>query len=206
MTDIRIVFNPAAKESEVYCGGRRIEAKENKIYTFLEANDFYECLLPFTKRYMIWQGLLPELIIEANDDALRIVFEGTEADYRRVEEAFRQTRTVVSNLGYENSWQLSHEGNFEERNLNALLADLAGALREMCETRAELRALDAFCKKLDAGSGFAECEREFKKLAGEHLKKWEKSDNRYKEEKIGYIRNAVLERLEQKKREFGITG
>ena len=84
MTNIHLVYDPYADKVQVYIESREITAPENKIYSFLDLNGFYKCLLPFRRRYAIWEGLLLELLEEVNDEDLHIIFEGRRTDHQRL--------------------------------------------------------------------------------------------------------------------------
>lgn len=201
MTNIRLIHNPFTRETTIYCEKKKITAEENKIYSFLNTNDFNDCLLPFNKKYAIWQGLLPELMLEVNDDELHITFEGREVDFQSLENAFKQCGTIVTNLGYENNWRLFYIPNFNAEYLAAALNNLAGTLREICESRAELREVDSIVGDIGKND-FRKCYKRLQEILSKHLEKWENSDNKYKEEKVNYINSVVIANLEMLGKQF----
>lgn len=201
MTNIRLVYDPFEGRTHIYNEQEEITAAENKICTFLRANGFYECLRPFRKRYVIWEGLLPELIGEVNDEELRIVFEGRESDYRLVAEAFCQDGPVIENAGYEVKWELSHVGNFEAGNIAKKLAQLAKELREMCESRQELWELDSFLSGMEEDKLDRSCQA-LQGILARHVDKWARSGNDYRQEKIMYL-NILESSLEEAKNRLG---
>lgn len=187
MTNIRLVYNPFTKEIHIYNERREITASENKIYTFLNSNSFYDCLLPLNKRYVIWEGLLPELLEEVNDEELHIVFEGRKADYQLLEEAFQQLKPAIENAGYENKWQLTYVRNFEAVDIVEQYVKVARSLRELCECRRELNEVD----NLIAGireDNLSESSTQIKAVISDHILKWEQSTNDYRQEKIMYLK------------------
>ncbi len=186
MTNIHLVYDPYADKVQVYIESREITAPENKIYSFLDLNGFYKCLLPFRRRYAIWEGLLLELLEEVNDEDLHIIFEGRRTDHQRLAEAFRQMEPAVENAGYENRWQLTYKQNFESADFARRLAKTAKDLREMCECRAELSRIDNFIAGIREESVVENC-RQFRSLLSEHIVKWEQGNSAFKQEKIAYL-------------------
>jgi len=201
MTRIRIVYDPFAKRVSIYNEDEEFSAAENKICAFLNNNSFYDCLLPMRKRYLIWNGLLPELMSEVNDDELQIVFEGRTCDYQRVDGAFRHTAGLCAQLGYENRWNLCHAGNFEAAHLVNLLDEVAKDLREMCESRAELSQVDHVRLQLAEQGPDAVCLALSQLIAG-HIGKWEAGNSPYREEKITYLK-ILCDRLEEVEKHLG---
>lgn len=195
MTNIRLIYNPFTKTARIYREHKEITAAENKIYTFLNTDGFYDCLMPFNRRYVVWEGLLPELISEANDEELRVVFEGREADFVRLEKAFDQLRPAVENAGYENRWQLAHARNFEAGDIVLQLQDIARNLREMCESRAELKEIESLTARAGEDN-IRECCEAVRAVISGHIAKWEQSGSRYRQEKIVYL-EMLEERLDE---------
>ena len=62
MTNIRLVYNPFTGQTRIYNENQEITAKENRLCAFLCPGGFESCLLPFRRRYTVWEGLLPELL------------------------------------------------------------------------------------------------------------------------------------------------
>ncbi len=203
MTNIRLVYNPFTKEAEVYCENKKISAEENKIYMFLKTNGFYECLLPFNKRYVIWQGLLPELMIEVNDDELHILFEGTKEDFQTLENSFTQSEIYVNNLGYENNWVVSYLPNFTVENLVQTLCDTAENMKDICESRAELHEIDNYLSDAHEIEAM-EAYQKLKRMIAGHLKKWENSNNKYKDEKKNFIEHIIMSNLRELEIQYGL--
>lgn len=203
MTNIRVAHDPITGRTSVYFEQEEITASENRICTFLNSSGFHSCLLPFRRRYVIWKGLLQELIDEANDEELRIVFEGRASDYRLMEEAFRRSGDSAEELGCENKWELSHAGNLGVEAAARMLLEAARSLREICESRAELSVVDQFILGEEKpGNGGCEALRDI--LAG-HIRKWEESASPYRQEKIAYLEmlRGRLDEAEEHLRKYG---
>lgn len=187
MTSIRIVYDPFRNKTRIACDGREITSLDNKINSYVLSEGFYNVLLPFRKRYSVWNGLLPELINEVNDDELSITFEGRQEDFEKLEKAFEECRDMVENIGYSNSWTLYCEKGFENENIIDELINAAGNLKGLCETRAELGELRQFsecAKDMD----ISECRDRLMLLIGEHIGKWETSGEKYRDSKISELK------------------
>lgn len=187
MTTVRILYNPLDRSNRIFFEADEIFAVENKVYTFLQSNDFYEALYPFRRRYVIWHGLLPELIHEVNDSELHIIFEGRERDFIQLEHAFERSKPMVEQMGYENEWQLSFVRNYDAEHMTGQLIEAAKSIRDMCETRAELHEVDGFISKAER-SDIKENYINFCRIMEKHFKKWSSSSDRYKKEKMDYLK------------------
>lgn len=193
MTNIRIVYNPFEERTFVYNEQTELSAMENKICTFLNCSPFPDCLRPIRKRYLIWEGLLPELVCEVNDDELEIIFEGRTEDFQLVSAAFEDSAGLLPELGYENRWKLTHAGNFETAHIAGTLSALARDLREMCESRAELAEVDRFLRL----QGNPDVDRDIlADMLARHMEKWKNSGSPYTEEKILYLQ-LLVDRLNE---------
>lgn len=201
MTNIRLVYNPFTGQTRIYNENQEITAKENRLCAFLCPGGFESCLLPFRRRYTVWEGLLPELLRETNDEELHVIFEGRDEDFRKMEEAFEQTRSAVENAGYENRWQLTHIPNFEAGNLVRQLRELAAHMREMCESRRELSEIDRLAEEIGEENLDKNCQSMQAVLCA-HIAKWEQSQSEYRQGKITYLK--MLEgRLREAEKQAG---
>lgn len=195
MTNIRVAYDPVTGKTSVCFGQEEITAAENRICTFLNSSGFHSCLHPFRKRYAIWKGLLHELIDEANDEELCVVFEGQTSDYKLVEEAFRRSADVAEEQGYTNKWKLSYAGDLGMEGAVEALLELAKDLREVCESRAELGTVDHFILQMNKAPGGGDCGT-LRDILSEHIRKWETSGSPYSQEKITYL-EMMMERLDE---------
>lgn len=67
-----------------------------------------------TVSYRCWNGLLPELMQELNDDALEITFEGAPEDFQRLEKGLRSQCEAIGEYGYEpEAWTLGFKPRFD---------------------------------------------------------------------------------------------
>lgn len=196
MTNIHLIYNPYTNKVQIYNERNEITAAENKIYMFLNTNGFENCLMPFRKRYTIWEGLLLELLEEFNDEELSITFEGRKADYQRLEASFQQLKPAVENAGYQNLWQILFVQNFEAADIAKQLVQAAEELREMCECRAELSAVDNLIAEVNEERLLENCSQ-LMTILSEHIAKWQQSSSSYRQEKI-----VCLKILEEKAGEF----
>lgn len=66
-----------------------------------------------TVSYRCWRGLLPELMLELNEDALDITFEGVREDYLRLQEGLSRQCENLGEYGYDDdAWRLQFRERF----------------------------------------------------------------------------------------------
>lgn len=195
MTEVRIVYNPANSRCRLFYDNREILSAENKIYAFLTTENIHDILIPFNRRYTIWQGLLPEIICEFNDDELNITFEGREDDFRALEEAFEKTESIVENIGYTNRWSLTFVKNFEQEAATERVLFIAQEIREMCETRAELYEIKDLVESVSVKELTEICES-LQDIIEAHKEKWNQSSERHKKSKVDFL-NIKAEQLKE---------
>ena len=186
MTSVSLIYNPYSLKSRILIAERELDAPENRIVEFMNRESFYDLLRPFRRRYVVWDGLLPELLEEINDPEAEITFIGREADFEAVRAAFEESRPQVEEHGYGNSWKLYSQIEYERSNMYERLEDAAQSLLELCETAEEQQALQHLVGASaqpdipDFGAGILE-QIDF------HLKKWKESTSAYKNSKIGQL-------------------
>lgn len=189
MTDIKIVYDPYAKKTSVFYYEHEIVSEDNTIVSFLKTNGFDKCLSAFKQgKYVRWQGLLPEIIKDVNDDELSIIFEGKDENFKELEVAFHDSKDTINNMGYENNWNLSFVENFSDietviENLKCIIEKF----RDFCDTRKELDLLRDYINRLKPDT-YTEIRENVMKTFEQHIEKWENSNSPYKEGKIGLMR------------------
>ena len=195
MTEVKIIYDPFKKKTTLIYAGHKINSPDNKIQSYLTSYGFNEILMPFKKHYSVWNGLLPELIYEINDDALNIVFEGRHSDHELVEKAFNKCRDIITDSGYSNSWSLSYKADFEEDNLIDRIINSADELKNLCETRAELDEINKFKASIHDEQVHTACGK-LKRIVETHIKKWNKSYEPYKDSKITELK-IILDDIDE---------
>ena len=187
MITVRLKYNPYEKKCRIFFDDVEITAKENRIFAFLSANGFELSLHTFRKRYVIWNGLLPELIAEANDSELNVLFEGRSEDFEKLEQAFQESRQIIVSLGYENEWTVCHLPNYESEHYLEELIQIAEKLKDMCESRAELYEIETYIRK--AGEhDILQNQKDLTALIEKHIRKWDTGNSRFRKEKIFFLK------------------
>lgn len=183
MADIRLVYDPLADQMHIYYEEEELTAAENRVCDFLRTYGFRKCLLPFWTKYAVWEGLPIELAGEVNDRTLCVVFEGRQDDYELVRHAFEKHAGSTH-------WQLTYTERFEAVNAAQKLSGIVQSLREVCESRAELAQADSLLTQIKTGQ-LADACAGLKRLLDMHKKKWDRSTDAYRQEKLVYL--SVLE-------------
>ena len=108
--EITLAYNPYTKSVSLTVQGA--DAFTTRLREYLQGG--MEKWLDYSvASYHCWQGLLPEMIQEFNDDALDITFRGIREDYLRLQEAFENQAEGLSALGFApDQWVLSWQEGF----------------------------------------------------------------------------------------------
>mgnify|MGYP003294027295 CR=1 FL=1 len=198
MTNVKIVYNPADLSVRIFYESKEVISSENKVYAFLKNMGLYNSLFPFQRRYVIWRGLLAELINEFNDDELHILFEGREKDFQEVEKAFENTKSMVEDIGYDNNWHLSFIRNFDIENLVEELKGIAEEIRQISETREELHEVGRLLVEIRQDN-FVDSLHELEDILDKHIEKWGSSNEKYKKSKVDLLmmKKTAMQKLQR---------
>jgi len=171
MKQIRIRMNPYRKRTTVHAVRGAIPAQ---IAQWIEQRDVQQWCTPYREGYQTWDGLLVELAESFGDDALTILFTGSEADFVVLKEGMKRQAPLMEAAGYcgercslvfepgcgekeyaermkefiaEWETEFLRAGQFAARKLYAIQTRLEGeATRELLESSGrELEALIATC-------------------------------------------------------------
>ena len=189
MFNVKIIYNSLDNKIFLEYENNKITSSENRIYEYISAYDFSNILMPFRKRYSIWEGLLPELIKDVNDSELDICFEGRAEDYEMLVKAFAECKGIVESLGYKNLWTVSHMKNFESENLINMFIQTADDLYSECRTRDEQHTVHNLKINVNDDNINESCEK-LKEVLVSVMQKWEESPAEYKQSKIDYLKSV----------------
>ncbi len=111
MKRIEITVSPFRREGQLtrlVIDGMNVESNENRLTAFVVRKNFYEWLYPYSRGFQKWQGILPELVRELNDDTFVITFHGRERDFQTLREVMAAQQESLARRGMETSAQVSH--------------------------------------------------------------------------------------------------
>ena len=100
MHDVILSYNPYARRTYLNIDGIERKESSRRIDTFITGKDINMWLSPFVDSYRRWNGFVPELMDELNDDELRISFLGTSEDYKKVVRAIEEQKKIAEGCGY----------------------------------------------------------------------------------------------------------
>lgn len=83
MKKIEIYVNPYRSSGQMtrFCiDGVDVVSNESRLTAFVVRKNMFEWLYPYSRGFQKWQGILPELVRELNDDTFDIEFHGRERD------------------------------------------------------------------------------------------------------------------------------
>ncbi len=202
MVNVHIVYNPLLEELLISYNKKKLKNRLNKIVSFSNELDFKTIISPYTHKYKVWQGLLAELIRDLNDDELDIVFEGRKIEFEALENAFNNSKDIVTRFGYKNNWKLSHMPSFEINNILENLIEIIGEMKEKFTDKTDINKLNQLEQILSNSThpnDLNTVKESLFKLIVNRLVQIEQSDSRYKSADIGMIKmlkNRIVEILD----------
>ena len=100
-------YNPYFQSAEIFIAGKI--RTSGRLGAFINGQPMSEWLDAYSKGYRRWDGLLPELITDLNEDELSLRFMGLAEDCNKFREALLRQKSLVQRLGYDPSaWTLEN--------------------------------------------------------------------------------------------------
>ena len=124
MRKVQIYYNPYLKHTRLVVDGIEHCGSAKRIDDYIIGKPISTWLTDYSESYYRWNGILPELMEELNDDELEILFYGFREDYLQVEQAMMSQISAVEELGFASAhWSLNHRDAYSTQDLkNALSA------------------------------------------------------------------------------------
>lgn len=109
MLSVNLAYNPYLQTAKLYVDKQLWKKGGDRLGSFVVDRPMEMWLTPYVRGYFRWNGFLPELISELNEDAIDLNFAGTTADYTCFQRALGTQCEFVTRNGYSGSrWKLHH--------------------------------------------------------------------------------------------------
>ena len=107
MKDIKLYYDPYAESTYMKIDGQEHGRSGRRLDSFIVGQPIESWLSAYVYSYRRWDGLLPELMDELNDDALNITFYGLPENGEAVRMSLQEQAEQLRPRGYsDNRWSL----------------------------------------------------------------------------------------------------
>lgn len=100
MRDVEIYFNPYSKRTRLFVDGRERLGGGTQLDAFVVGQPLDKWLSPYVFSYQRWNGLLPELMEDLNDDELNLTFFTLPEYFDKLSEEFDKQTSLIEEKGY----------------------------------------------------------------------------------------------------------
>lgn len=100
MIKIQIFFNPYTQSTRLIIDGQERFNCGSRLDEFIVGQPLDKWLAPYVFSYQKWNGLLPELMDELNDDDLNLEFFSLPEYFSRLGEEFNKQTSLIEERGY----------------------------------------------------------------------------------------------------------
>lgn len=113
MRKVQIHYNPYLKSTRLIVDNVEHHDSGKRMDDYIIGKPISEWLTAYSESYYRWNGILPELMEELNDDELEIVFYGFHEHYEQIENAFKTQTLMLEELGFESTyWSLNYKNAY----------------------------------------------------------------------------------------------
>lgn len=122
MLSVNLSYNPYLQTAKLYVDEQPWKKGGDRLGSFVVDHPMEMWLSPYVRGYLHWNGFLPELMSELNEDVIALTFTGIAADYTRFQNALETQCGLVERSGYNASqWKVKHTEFFLPKTLGPVL-------------------------------------------------------------------------------------
>lgn len=149
MRKIKIYYNPFLDSTRLVVDNVEHRDHTKRMDDYITGKPMSSWLDAYSQSYYRWEGILPELMEELNDDNLEITFFGSAEDYQRVAQAMQSQRFTVEALGLDPTcWKLCHTPAYDTQMVEANLKKFMEKYRDTMPDQDSLSWFDWAAQKL----------------------------------------------------------
>lgn len=150
MKKVEISYNPYTEKASLWIDGERYAYSGSRVAEFVTGRPMEQWISYYSVSYKHWDGFLPELAEELNDDKLELVFRGIKEDYDIFSAGIMQTYEDVRIRGFEpNNCSLSWKSKYTPEEMLPLFGRFARQQLIMLTTQMDLLRMEALCDRLE---------------------------------------------------------
>lgn len=98
---VDLQYNPYSQAASLRINGREFNRPGSRLHMFVVDKPIHAWLEPVTRGYQQWNGFLPELLMEINDDHVTVTFFGLEDYYLAFSRSMTEQMTTAERLGFD---------------------------------------------------------------------------------------------------------
>lgn len=120
MRNVKIYFNPYLERTRLIIDGEEKIGGQSRLEEFITNQPLDKWLAPYVFSYQKWDGLLPELMEDLNDDEVHIQFFTLPKYFPIMAEEFDKQTSLIEEKGYSSDfWRCICEEAFLPKNVRA---------------------------------------------------------------------------------------
>lgn len=149
MRKVELSYNPYDQKSFLWVDGEAYAYKGSRVSEFVTGRPMEQWISDYSVSYKHWEGFLPELIEELNDDELNLVFWGIKEDYEIFSAGIKQTYEDVRNRGFEpGHCCLSWKSKYAPEDMLCLFRRFGREKLGMLTTQMEIIRMESLCDRM----------------------------------------------------------
>ncbi len=150
MRKVEISYNPYMQRASLWVDKEKYAHAGSRIVAFVTGRPMEQWISDYSVSYKHWDGFLPELTEELNDDELDLVFWGILEDYETFSAGIAKTYDDVRMRGFEpERCRLSWKLKYAPDQMLHLLCKFARQQLAMLTGQMEIIRMESFCNRLE---------------------------------------------------------
>lgn len=184
-------YNPYIQSAELIIDCGRVKLS-GRLGAFITGQPISEWLYSYSRGYRHWEGFLPEIISDLNEDNIALRFAGITEDFIKFQTTLLNQNQQVRRMGYSSSaWTLEHVPEFLPERIIPAMHKLVDLLLPAAPSQASLMALEAaaeekippFCRETEyvksiyarISSAIGKASAYCREMYPEKARRWEKA-------------------------------
>ena len=147
MLPANLRYNPYIQSAELLIDNGKVRLS-GRLGAFITGQPISEWLEAYSIGYRHWEGFLPELVSDLNEDNLSLKFSGITEDFAKFHAAIIRQNQQLQRMGYSPSeWTLEHVPAFLPERIIPAMSQLVKTLLPIAPSQASLIALEAVAEE-----------------------------------------------------------
>ena len=97
---VELIYSPFSQAARLYWNNQALCPTRSKLEQFVIGKPMDRWLEPVTVGYQCWNGFLPELVVEINEDVFTLSFSGTRKNFQRFCATIHKQEATLDLIGF----------------------------------------------------------------------------------------------------------